>query len=441
MLATAGICLPAVSRAETGTKQKLVYLVIDTSSSMMDDAANREIRSQWKNSKWDNAVYALQTFTSLLNEQDTLVVSGCNDSGDLVRITAESLTQKKLSDYIEKLRKVGQASGGTIFEEVRKLYRKLLQDIGTQTLSSNQEIWFVVITDGVWNQNSVQRYNTEKKDVFAGLQEIGSTPVGGVMPKVLYFTIGQKVDSLQDEILQSSASGIVRIEEIHAPDAARISEAMAALSDQVSGRIRFGSDRYTLSGNTLTVKTEIPMLDMVVLVQSSSKDRDYSDISAQGPSGSLKVTRMADIVSPSGALRAAMRRFSAAEILREGTYTVTLPRVPEKGDEVTILFQPALEMRNTYIHINSQSGIETRMTADEFRDDVYHGEEILTEVHLFESGTGREIRVMVKPEDVNDDGIKVLAKEIAKRIEEQMEYPGQIRVNVIRETRSTEYAK
>ena len=55
--------------------------------------------------------------------------------------------------------------------------------------------------------------------------------------------------------------------------------------------------------------------------------------------------------------------------------------------------------------------------------------------------SGREVRIMVKPEDVTDEGIKVLAKEIAKRIEEQMEYPGQIRVNVIRETRSTEYAK
>ncbi|MBR6442690.1 MAG: ribonuclease Y [Clostridia bacterium] len=55
--------------------------------------------------------------------------------------------------------------------------------------------------------------------------------------------------------------------------------------------------------------------------------------------------------------------------------------------------------------------------------------------------SGREVRIMVKPDDVTDDGIKVLAKEIAKRIEEQMEYPGQIRVNVIRETRSTEYAK
>ena len=55
--------------------------------------------------------------------------------------------------------------------------------------------------------------------------------------------------------------------------------------------------------------------------------------------------------------------------------------------------------------------------------------------------SGREVRIMVKPEDVNDDGIRVIAKEIAKRIENEMEFPGQIRVNVIRETRSIEYAK
>ena len=55
--------------------------------------------------------------------------------------------------------------------------------------------------------------------------------------------------------------------------------------------------------------------------------------------------------------------------------------------------------------------------------------------------SGREVRIMVKPEDVTDEGTKVLAKDIAKRIEKELEYPGQIRVNVIRETRSTEYAK
>ena len=55
--------------------------------------------------------------------------------------------------------------------------------------------------------------------------------------------------------------------------------------------------------------------------------------------------------------------------------------------------------------------------------------------------SGREMRIMVKPEDVNDEGIRVLAREIAARIESEMQYPGQIRVNVIRETRATDYAK
>lgn len=54
---------------------------------------------------------------------------------------------------------------------------------------------------------------------------------------------------------------------------------------------------------------------------------------------------------------------------------------------------------------------------------------------------GREVRVMVIPEQINDDDMVLLAREISKKIEESMEYPGQIRVNVIRESRVTDYAK
>ena len=54
---------------------------------------------------------------------------------------------------------------------------------------------------------------------------------------------------------------------------------------------------------------------------------------------------------------------------------------------------------------------------------------------------GREIRVAVKPNQVADDEIPMLARDIAKKIEQELEYPGQIKVNVIRETRATEYAK
>ena len=54
---------------------------------------------------------------------------------------------------------------------------------------------------------------------------------------------------------------------------------------------------------------------------------------------------------------------------------------------------------------------------------------------------GREIRVMVKPDSVNDDGMIVVAREIAKKIESELEYPGQIKVSLIRETRAVDYAK
>lgn len=54
---------------------------------------------------------------------------------------------------------------------------------------------------------------------------------------------------------------------------------------------------------------------------------------------------------------------------------------------------------------------------------------------------GREVRIMVKPEAVNDDQMVLLARDIAKKIEESMEYPGQIKVNLIRESRTVDYAK
>ena len=54
---------------------------------------------------------------------------------------------------------------------------------------------------------------------------------------------------------------------------------------------------------------------------------------------------------------------------------------------------------------------------------------------------GREVRVMVKPEEVTEDNMILLAREIAKKIESELEYPGQIKVNVIRETKAVEYAK
>ena len=54
---------------------------------------------------------------------------------------------------------------------------------------------------------------------------------------------------------------------------------------------------------------------------------------------------------------------------------------------------------------------------------------------------GREVRIMVKPEQVSEDQMVLLARDIAKKIEEELEYPGQIKVHVLRETKVIEYAK
>jgi len=54
---------------------------------------------------------------------------------------------------------------------------------------------------------------------------------------------------------------------------------------------------------------------------------------------------------------------------------------------------------------------------------------------------GREVRIIVKPEKVSEAEMTLIARDVAKRVESEMEYPGQIKINVIRESRVVEYAK
>jgi ribonuclease Y len=60
---------------------------------------------------------------------------------------------------------------------------------------------------------------------------------------------------------------------------------------------------------------------------------------------------------------------------------------------------------------------------------------------VFAMQAGREVRVMVRPDEVDEIGAAVLARDVAKQIEEELTYPGQIRITVVRESRTTEIAR
>ena len=89
-----------------------------------------------------------------------------------------------------------------------------------------------------------------------------------------------------------------------------------------------------------------------------------------------------------------------------------------------------------------------KATFDQINSDLKNASDLWTGdtwskyyVSSYAIQAGREIRIIVKPEDVSEDQMVLLARDIAKKIEEELTYPGQIKVNVIREFRSVEYAK
>ena len=86
-----------------------------------------------------------------------------------------------------------------------------------------------------------------------------------------------------------------------------------------------------------------------------------------------------------------------------------------------------------------------RETLDTYTNRINQLEEITNDFEGVEKSfavqAGREVRVMVIPEKINDDQMVILARDISKRIQDEMKYPGQIKVNVIRESRVTDYAK
>ncbi len=103
------------------------------------------------------------------------------------------------------------------------------------------------------------------------------------------------------------------------------------------------------------------------------------------------------------------------------------------------------EVEGTHIQIGVERPGARRENVENYIKRLQKLEEVASSFNGVERSfaiqAGREVRVMVKPEVVKDERMVPLAREICKKIEEELEYPGQIKVNIIRESRATEFAK
>ena len=139
-----------------------------------------------------------------------------------------------------------------------------------------------------------------------------------------------------------------------------------------------------------------------------------------------------------------LRKKSYVVYLKEGAQIVDILNIMEAHVSLMELENVRIlkEMRNS---VNRKVNCETANINKTVSAAVKQLEDITNQFKgvdkSFAIQAGREIRVMVVPEHVNDADMVLLARDIAKQIEAELEYPGQIKINVIRESRAIDYAK
>lgn len=359
--------------------KKIVSLVYDDSSSMHSKS----------NPSWAYANYALQTFTGLMNPDDTLLITLMSDKDHVISSDSSSgLLSTFKSDRQKTVDKIrGATKGGKVtpFNAIDTAGKALLN---TKDTDPSTQYWLVIITDGDFEKiPGDTKSEASKAELDNKLNKyVGAAAANGSPVQCIYMAIGDK-----DSITVPTEREYIEVEHSRQSD---IVDTMSAIADKISGRYRLTEDAIKVSGNTVQISSAIPLLNIQVLAQNS--EAEVSAASVEG-GGDLNVSSIR-IASPKNVEGRNLgdKLFgnlgtitSGGEYIDEGDYTIEMTKNISK-DNLVILYEPALEMRITLKRdgktITDPSALREKEKVDITCDVVRMGTDKVIDLSLLPSG-------------------------------------------------------
>lgn len=372
ILAVSCISMSSLSAASLYVR-KVVSVVYDDSGSMRTD-----------NSKnWSYANYAMQTFCGLMNAEDELYITYMSKPDTAVVPNAFSTDRQAAVDNI----RASIESGETPQSAIRTAQNVLVESYSANRSEDvNTEYWLVVLTDGEFNEEGV--FGQSELDGI--LQSFAKSQKNdGMDLHTIYLAIGSNA-------IEATSDSNLNIVAEKCDDGAAIVSVLSELSNAVSGRYRLSQEDITLvDEKTVEVNSEIPLINIALLMQNSSADlesivKDDGSVLQIDQKVSLKYPEKSGWTTDTSLSGQALLVRNSGQNITPGKYTLTFSGKIDI-EALDIMFEPALEPQLSVL----LDGKEVRDLSALKESDI-----IDVQMKIFESGTDKEVDVALLNGDV-----------------------------------------
>lgn len=351
-------------------------------------------------------------------------------------------------DIVEHIRKVKEDAKEEADKEARSIIATAIQRLASEQTSEstvtaitipNDEMKGRIIGREGRNIQAIERLtgcdivvdDTPETIVISGFDPVRRQVAKLTLEKLI--ADGRIHPSKIEEAVQKSEAEIEKIVK-EAGEKACYETGVAGLPPElvkVLGRLKF---RTSFSQNVLQHSIETAQLSSTMAAEMGA------DVSIAKKAGLLHDIGKAIDQEMTGShaviSRDICKKFGLSEAIQHAVEAHHEDVEPKTVEAIIILASDAISASRPGVRRDSLDNYIKRLTELE---GIANGFEGVEKTYAIQAG--REVRVMVTPAMIDDLGAEKMAKEIARKIESDLKYPGQIKVNVIRETRSVEYAK